>query len=205
MGCDIHLYIEFRHKPRPGEEPVPVHLVTPAGMEIIRPRPWASWGSRLYMGRDYDWFGFLAGVRTGGPPVVEPRGMPMDLGWEALGDCTMAVRKPGDDCNCAGTVSLANAQKYVANRYSQWYEEPDPEEMPDIVSDDRGCILHRKKYGRVTHPDWHSATWLTVPEFEKSLRLVKGGDITCQAALAVLKTLAKATAWDVRAVIWFDN
>jgi hypothetical protein len=55
MGCDIHAHIEVKLKGQ-----------------------WEHY-SVLEIGRDYELFGKIAGVKRDGPPVVQPRGLPDDL------------------------------------------------------------------------------------------------------------------------------
>lgn len=67
MGCDIHTYIEFRHR---------------------KEHPWAdgrwfSWGDgENYLGRDYPLFAALSGMRKdiGFEELIPARGMPDDPG-----------------------------------------------------------------------------------------------------------------------------
>lgn len=59
MGCDIHMMIEYSPYKRSDGEP-----------------SWSSFGGDFNPGRDYTMFGYLAGVRGDGPPVVDLRGMP---------------------------------------------------------------------------------------------------------------------------------
>lgn len=59
MGCNSHLLIEYRW---------------------LGPKDsWMAWATDIAERRDYDLYGFLAGVRREGPPVVEPRGWPEDI------------------------------------------------------------------------------------------------------------------------------
>lgn len=65
MGCDIHMYIEYRKKGREGQ--------------------FASLGGRINPGRNYELFAAMAGVRTYERREVmfEPRGLPPDAGYDA--------------------------------------------------------------------------------------------------------------------------
>lgn len=56
MGCDVHVYVEVKINGQ-----------------------WCSY-AHPNVDRDYELFGVLAGVRRDGPPIVEPRGVPDDLG-----------------------------------------------------------------------------------------------------------------------------
>ena len=68
MGCDVHASIEF--EAWPGQE-----------------RAWDRYAD-LSLWRNYNVFGFMAGVRGDGPAVVEPRGFPPDMASEPTGDHT---------------------------------------------------------------------------------------------------------------------
>ena len=70
MGCDIHLSIEYRYDYE--EEPAKVSS-------------WWCWGKNIAGVRDYDMFGYLAGVRNYSEyirPIVKPRGIPKDVGFD---------------------------------------------------------------------------------------------------------------------------
>jgi hypothetical protein len=67
MGCDIHLYIEHKHK----------------DSEIGW---WRSFGGEHRLDRDYGMFARMANVRNYGngiTPIFKPRGLPSDISWEA--------------------------------------------------------------------------------------------------------------------------
>ena len=70
MGCDIHLSIEYRY---------PYEMVDgKANMS-----QWWCWGEDITGVRDYEMFGYLAGVRSHPseiPPIIIPRGIPKDIG-----------------------------------------------------------------------------------------------------------------------------
>jgi len=61
MGCDIHMWVERL------ESDGLWHLVPDA---------------KVFKGRNYRLFGWLAGVRGDGPPIAEPRGWPSDMSSE---------------------------------------------------------------------------------------------------------------------------
>jgi hypothetical protein len=61
MGCDIHMFIEHKHKDD---------------------NYWRPFGGRIHGRRNYTLFGYLANVRGDGA-IIEPRGLPEELGYEA--------------------------------------------------------------------------------------------------------------------------
>lgn len=100
MGCDIHGGIEWRSNPD------------------------ASWFTHCIlkgMGRDYELFGKLAGVRGGGC-LVEPRGFPDDASpyikdeWRECGDHTPSWLSPQefDEAFFACAVPAGNTADYRA-------------------------------------------------------------------------------------------
>lgn len=161
MGCDIHCYIEYRQA---GES------------------RWQSFGGRINPGRNYVLFGYLAGVRAMGPPIVEPRGMPPDAGWNSIDDNTLWISETEHE----GYTTPERAAYYVEKCGSAY------------VSDKQ----------RVTHPDWHTHSWMTAKEWEQAVTLTKKkewkwGLPEMMAITACLYELAKYG--ESRVVFWFDN
>jgi hypothetical protein len=134
-------------------------------------------------GRNYTIFGSLAGVREAGPPVVAPRGLPPDLGWEAVGDNTLFICETSGD----GYTTPDRAAYYVEKCGSRY--ESDKQ--------------------RVTHPDWHSHSWLTPKEWDLAIAQAKihrastWGMPEYAAISAALHELENYG--DARIVFWFDN
>jgi len=60
MGCDIHAYIEVVHK---GDQQ----------------REFVDDFGHIYLGRNYELFSLMAGVRGGLEPVVGPKGIPTNI------------------------------------------------------------------------------------------------------------------------------
>lgn len=160
MGCDIHLFIEYKS---PG---------------LTR---WISFGRDMDLDRHYELFAHLAGVRSGGiEPVVQPRGRVPDPAYQSQD----TDRKYISESESEGTVSPANAQRWVDSGSSEYI---------DIDG----------RHVWVTHPDWHTHTWLTPDEFEKALDLGHAG-VGYRAVLAALRCFEQAGC-DARVVLWFDN
>jgi len=110
MGCDIHMYIEYRKKGREGE--------------------FASLGGRINPGRNYELFAAMAGVRTYERREVmfEPRGLPPDAGYEATGDNELLAIDGEDDKN---VCSRQTAERWVASGDSKWVREGKWVTVPD--------------------------------------------------------------------------
>ena len=62
MGCDIHMYVQYREKDRKG----------------TKHDWWTGFADQINPGRDYSMFGILAGVRNVTGKSFEPKGMPSD-------------------------------------------------------------------------------------------------------------------------------
>ena len=162
MGCDIHCYMEFRHKDG---------------------KDWQDFGRRINPGRNYTLFGYLAGVR-GGPALVEPRGLPEGLAYYARNDASLYISDHEDE----GNVTPEMAANFASGGC-------------EYINDRNG------KPWRVTHPDWHNHSWLTVGEFEAALAMMteyRGYLTEYLAVLAALKSLQE-NAGEARLVFWFDN
>lgn len=95
MGCDIHLFLEYRHLNN----------------------SWRNFGGPLNPGRNYNLFAALAGVRGGGAGAI-PKGLPDDIGCVTKYHNEMCVvdKEPLEE-NC---ISLAVAEKWVASGASKF-------------------------------------------------------------------------------------
>jgi len=130
--------------------------------------------------RDYAMFGLLAGVRRGSA-IFEPRGIPENISFTVKNKFYMFVVDGEEDGE--GFVSKLTAQKWVAQGWSKQIED---------------------KW--ITHPDWHTPSWLTVKEYEQVLlareEITDYGKPSQEwyAILAAMKVLNNS-----RFVFWFDN
>lgn len=178
MGCDIHCYIEYRHPPGPNHED--------GGR-------WFGFGGRINPGRNYRMFGYLAGVRSDGPPVVEPRGLPEDAAWDAQWDTWLHI----SDCevNESGSCTREQAAQYHRSGSSYRYLPEDTEKKKPIA---------------VFHPDWHTHSWVTPDEWEQAIQQTVKTDAYHYplpeyfAMLAALRSLEQQ-GYEARVVFWFDN
>ena len=155
MGCDIHLHIEtktadgtwaavpFRDKYAQGKDKDGYAQVNYDGL----------FKDPLYVGRHYNVFAVLAnvrngrgfaGVRTGSGfvPIDLPRGVPRNASPEAIRDYTLRVVPVRSDTD-ERVAAAHQAEKWIASGASRWWDE---------------------KAALITHPDWHSASWLLAAE-----------------------------------------
>lgn len=135
--------------------------------------------------RNYGMFEILAGVR-GSFALFQPKGMVKDPASTTFDENTLYISKDGDT---EGTTTLERAQQWVAH----------------------GCEIIKDKEGkpwRVTHPDWHSHSWLTSTEYSKALREYKKryehNPIEYTVLLALMRHYER-NGFETRLVFWFDN
>ena len=186
MGADIHTFIEYAYVRESDDE---------------RPESWYSFGGRINPSRDYEMFALLANVRGIGA-LYPPRGVPDQLSWTTRDAFYMTVLHeprldfannplPAEE----GEVSAETAAGWVARGYSR-YEGTDPTTGRPL---------------RITHPDWHSPSWLTLSEFDRVLAAHKRNTIGGRvhpgwlALRAALKAFDDAPGFKARLVFWFDN
>jgi hypothetical protein len=145
----------------------------------IHPNNWWKVAD-LHLLRNYAMFGLMAGVR-GGDALIEPRGYPMDSATR-YDYCLFVVSEETEDSECC---TRANAERWVANGTSEWAND---------------------EHSLVTHPDWHTPSWLTGEEYRRVIEAYKADNTErgeCpeyEAALAMLESLPNS-----RIVFWFDN
>ncbi len=171
MGCDIHMYVEYKRKER---------------------SVWSSFGGKINPGRNYNMFARMAGVRGEFEGVsLEPKGMPEDAGYKANDGNRLYIT----DTEGEEYVTMETAQKWVDSNSSVFINGSDGKPL------------------WVTHPDWHSHTWLSADEYRDIVRgyheQVKGADTynkesEYKAILAAMESL-QADGYEVRVVLWFDN
>ena len=97
MGCDIHLYVEYRRASDgyPG---------------------WNGFGGRINPGRHYGIFAKLCDVRnwddSGIIPIDQPRGLPADITWAADGDNKLFITDTPDESGCC---TKDQADRWIAS------------------------------------------------------------------------------------------
>jgi hypothetical protein len=163
MGCDIHPHIEFhRGTDDQGKE---------LWWEFCEP----------YLGRNYNLFGLMAGVRGFQKAIFEPRGVPENISWGVVDDYTLFIT---DDPKCMdhpGFCSLDDLRRWNGRL---WNEH------------------------RAIHPDWHTPSWLTTYEFaqvvEQYNQILKEAHPLAQATLDLMQSLDRS-GLKARLVFWFDN
>lgn len=149
---------------------------------------WRPWGGQFRLLRYYEMFGALAGVRCEQPHgLVPPRGFPSDPARESEDANTIYViednQHPGGDGH---QIHRSKAEKWVVSGSSEWTDET-------------------KKW--VTHPDWHSHSWLTAEELAKAYKALSEPIESSPEYLAILDAMEcfERQGYETRLVFWFDN
>lgn len=169
MGCDIHAYMEYRKSDKDF---------------------WRGW-PRINLGRNYAMFGKLAGVRSSGPAIVKPRGIPHDIGYDATHDWWLLI----DDKHADSEAFCSQAQA---------------ENYPKYGSRIQAVGEGGNKYAcaRVEHPDWHTPSWVSAEELVSAISAVDleyPGDCLEYRAMAAAMKAVEAQDYECRLVFWFDN
>lgn len=149
---------------------------------------WSSFNySGLNPGRHYEIFGALAGVRCSENQMFELRGLPDDVSYGAASDNQLYVVADDDpSAEHEKFASRSNAESWVNSSWgSRW------------VNDEKTIV---------THPDWHSHSWLTPAEWRQVIEAEYpyAPDDEYFALAAAMEELEQRGN-EVRIVFWFDN
>lgn len=112
MGCDIHLYQEYRKKSAEAK------------------KQWSGLGGRINPGRNYYLFGLLSkGVRIDLKDAFEPRGLPEDIAYEAKDDSQLFITEEEGE----GYATLEQAKEWEkrGNKITYHGDKPVFVENPD--------------------------------------------------------------------------
>lgn len=165
------------------------HMYVEYKKESFRDNYWSNVGGRINPGRNYWMFGLIAEVRCKFPNSLKPKGLPENLGYQSNSDAHCYINDEYADDNNE-YVTLATAERWAG------YGEK---------------IIYREdgKPWKVTHPDWHSHTWLTYDEFKAVIDNYNSlenstKEVEYEALLAMMESL-NSNGCESRLVIWFDN
>lgn len=197
MGTGIHLFIEVDYS----TEGAPF-------TESGNVRAFAE--GELFVWNDYKVFDALANGRSrdlGDPSsplaLITPRGIPPQLSEAVFRRFYVRIADSSDaaaDCTLwipSVKVSSADAERYVAEKLSQ---RLDPRECPSWA----------RSHPWISNPDWHSATWLTLQEFNASLAYFGIETEKLRPEIQLIPVIMKRFEDTVgknrtRVVVWFDN
>lgn len=152
---------------------------------------YANFGGCFNPGRNYWLFGLLSkGVRCEFLESLIAKGLPENLAYITRQDSRLLLLSDDNQ----------------AEEWEGWCSKSDAEEY---VKHGEKLLVKDGKPFAVTHPDWHSHSWVTVDEFEKVLfHYNKMTEATIEpeyeAILAASKCLIDF-GYIVRIVYWFDN
>ena len=205
MGCDIHVFVEGFVKgkwvslyPPKGDGSwsdwakytdliSPVEVLSKAHdpeEKEVEEGPAPFW----YFGRDYDAFGYLAGVRGDAEAFDEPRDVPEDMSVGVCKKYWLRIVETETE-EAYGTVIRERAESWVNRENGERY-----------------CTLHGIEY--VTHPDWHTASYYTLSELVHYLKERQDAAPRIGELRDAIKKVMKEeglTKHTIRVVFWFDN
>jgi hypothetical protein len=150
---------------------------------------WCSYGGRVNPGRHYGVFAKLADVRNQenwGIKPLEARGFPEDSSYAAKGDNYMYICSDNSD-NYDNACTREQAERWVKHG-------------SNYIGED-------KKF--VSHPDWHSHSWVTSKELKEALEdpnvQYEPKEDPGYAALLAQMEKYEELGFETRVVFWFDN
>lgn len=219
MGCDIHFKLERRVKDI--TKPICYHLdyETDELKEIFsNDISWQSFDKHPtcaeYLDRNYLMFSAMADVRSfyGEEEQFkrrEPKGFPEDASFYTILSYGMIVNDEfaGKDTYDLTFITKEQADYFQENYYCK--EIKLPENTPSYSPFAKSKVL--------THPDYHSASWMTTEEFEECFKQVfvrknkNGEEVKLQyyfdfyKLLLTMQTLEEDGLYEVRIIFWFDN
>ena len=140
--------------------------------------------------RDYQLFGVLAGVREGAA-VIKPRGVPEDMNWFAASKYYLFVSDDPDTAAMTRYVTSKQADDWIAQGLS--YET--------------SLELPNETIRRITDPDIHTASHLSLSELERcAVEYTKRTNRTSHDLNAIIGCLkAYEEIGMPRMCFWFDN
>lgn len=154
MGCDIHLYTEYRKKDSDYKK-------------------WQSLGGRVNPGRNYLMFGIMRrGVRTEPTFSIKGKGLPEDIGYYAQLDNRLFIseKHPEGEGNCSLEQAKrweTDGNKIINDRDGKptWVEHPDWHSHSWLsLNEFQQAIDH---YNKEAVPHW------VLPEYEAVLASMK--------------------------------
>jgi hypothetical protein len=115
MGCDIHMYVEYKRKDD-------------------KRNNWSNFGSRINPGRNYFMFGLLSkGVRSDNELGIDAKGLPDGLGWETSDDMYLYINdnRSEDDNHVSTNQAIKWRANYGCNIVNDENGRPYKVENPD--------------------------------------------------------------------------
>ena len=183
MGCDIHAYVDYDV------------VIDDQGKE--RTLTWQFCHARFP--REYSLFALMAGGlrdprwEKGLPFPV--KGLPERLSGLTEWEYTLRVTDDEELATMKGWCTTSQAKDWTTPLDDYW-------PAPSIWIDDQ--------HTTISHPDWHTPSWLTPDEFEICLKRFEEqftdaqAEPECWAILAAMRALEEH-GYPARLVFWFDN
>jgi len=177
MGCDIHMYVEYKRKNDSDKQ-------------------FRNFAGRINPGRNYFMFGLLSkGVRSDNEDGIEPKGLPeMDsLGYKTMQDARLYITDnasgEGDECTLEQALQWTENGRYGRKIYNNADGKPTWVDHPDWHS-----------HTWLTSAEYSTAIF----KYNSNPQAVKYKEQEYEAILAVLNSLEN-NGYETRLVFWFDN
>lgn len=184
MGCDIHVFIEYRNNPEDRDDTF---------------NEWRNFGQEFSPGRDYTMFSILAKVRGNFPKSFDRKGM-VDfdtMGWRTKESALMRISEhKGEDEGYSVPIEVATkynkrygSKLYRGKNYNGFshVDHPDNHSFSWLTTSEYEQALD---YYRELSTEYH---WNDTY------------GVQYEALLSVMKTLEKNGEYIARIVFWFDN
>jgi len=175
MGCDIHLYVEYKYK-----------------SEYIQIEHWNNFGEHFNLDRNYSMFGILAHVRRDPILFFEQKGLPEKLAYHTSKNLYVDIFDPSDnehetDSNVTLEIALDWNERLGCEIKYDHNKKPSKIQNPDDHS-----------YSYLSLKEYEQALIYYKNHNDSSI-------IEYEAILAVMTSLEKEGANETRIVFWFDN
>lgn len=199
MGTDIHAYIDVAYVAEINKKP------HGKGVDSF---------AAVHIGRDYELFNCLAGVRSDDDDsslaVVKPRGLPKELGFITEAAFYLYIREDGEEAESGERSCLREqAKRWVKNGSSHWCDstknqvsDPDAHSMSWATLEE--LIEVQENYtNELSHPNCDLAAIIGAMQALK--RTEK--DVDCYYDKTQNKDIEveRITTYEPRLVYWFDN
>lgn len=208
MGCDIHVYIEYKKK---------------------TDENWKSFGGRINPGRNYKLFELMAGVRSDECPLFSPRGIPDQLGYYARQDNTYYITECIDNSDESRYITMEKATRWVDSGYSKfinnqegkptWVTDPDWHSHSWLNLEEYRQILEVYNKWSIVNLEIRKKESEDLYEYLVNTKAITADDeVKCQwikeveiydepEYQAIECAMAKFSdmGYDTRIVFWFDN
>ena len=190
MGCDIHMYMEYRD---------------PDNLPYNR---WNSFGSRYNIGRNYDMFALLAGILGSSQPIVAPRGYPNDADYDTDQEFYYYIDEEEGNDYGRRTITYETATRWA--RGIEYDEKGKPYRVKDPDAHTPSWLTRYEFMSAIALSELNHRHYINggtaMPEPIRNMYVNNlGSYIFKYKALAASMTSLEQSGYQTRIVFWFDN